>query len=194
MCNYIMVKLTANDIKKAKEFAALRSKDSKLYEKRGGFKLSDIITGALAEIACHKLIRKHEPELSKPDFTIYDKSQKTYKADLYTETRSFHIKGQTLQSAETYGASWLMQRRDPILNDPENGHYLVPCVVDEENKVVYVYGCVPMRTMTTEGLIGECVVPMFRTNKVCIYLSEITKKLSPNRRWSILYKGFANIN
>lgn len=189
--NNILMKITAADIKKAKEFAAKRAKDSRLYEARGGFKVEDIVNGALAEIAVYKLIRSVDPDVSAPDFNIYGKSEKTFKADLSTETRCFHVKGQSINSAETYGASWLMQRKDPMLKEPENGHYLVPCVVDIDNKCVWVYACVPIRTLISENLLGECVVPQFRTNKVCIYLSEITRKLTPTRRWSILYKDIS---
>lgn len=190
--NHIMVKITKKDLEKAYNFAKARSKDVKLYQNRGSFKLSDITTGALAEIACYKLLKRNGFEVSKPDFEIYDKSRKSYKADLEGNNRQYHVKGQMLKSAETYGCSWLMQRHDPIINNPERGHYLMPCVVDEEKMVVYIYGCVPLLSLVNEDCIGECTVPSFRRTKVAIYLQDVTMLLTPSRRWSVLYKGLKN--
>lgn len=190
--NVIMVKLTLADIRKAGEFAKLRAKDVELYKKRGGFKVEDIINGALGELAVNKLLKDAFPDITDPDFNIYDKSQKSYKADMQSGNKHFHVKSQSILSAETYGASWLMQRHDPTLKNPEHNHYMVPTVVDVKNKVVWVYGVIPMKTLVSEGLVGECVVPMFRQTKVCIYLETITGSLTPSRRWSGLYKDLTD--
>lgn len=185
--NTIMVKLTLAEIRKAGEFAKLRAKDVDLYKKRGGFKVEDIINGALGEIAVNKLLKDVFPDITDPDFNIYDKSKKSYKADMQSGFKHFHVKSQSIKSAETYGASWLMQRHDPTLQKPEHNHYIVPTVVDVQNKVVWVYGCIPMKTLVSENLVGECVVPIFRQTKVCIYLETLTSNLTPSRRWSGLY-------
>lgn len=185
--NYKTVKITNKDLEIAYEFADARSKDIKLYQKRGSFKLSDITTGALAELAVYKVLKKAGFNVCKPDFEIYDKSKKSFKADMTDGKRHFHVKGQQRHSAEIYGCSWLMQRTDPIINRPEKGHYMIPCVVDEENMEVFIYGCIPLISLVNENCVGECTVPSFRRTKVALYLHDIATNLTTSRRWGILH-------
>jgi hypothetical protein len=186
--NYIMVKLTKRDIEKIEKFADLRCKDSDLYKKRGSFKRSDITTGAAAEIGVHKFLRKSGFKVSAPDFNIYDAPKKSYDADLMDGTRYFHVKGQSRKSAEQYGASWLLQKSDPMFKDAKYGHYMITCVVDYEKKSVYIYACVPVRTLVREKVFGKLKIDYLNKTKVALYLKDLTRKLTTNRRWSILYE------
>ena len=82
----------------------------------------------------------------------------------------------------------LFPSHDHIITDPERGHYLMPCVVDENKKTVHIYGCIPMLSLINEDCLGECKVPMLKRTKVAIYLEDITQALTPSRRWSVLYQ------
>jgi hypothetical protein len=185
--NYLMVKLTKRDIQKIEAFADLREADINLYKRRGNFKREDITIGAAAEIGCYKMLRDFGFKVSYPDFEIYDKGRKSFEADLMDSNRFFHIKGQSRLSAERYGASWLLQKQDPMIKVPQKGHYIIPCIVDYEKKSVYIYACVPLLTLVGEDLFGHLKIEYLNKTKVAIYLRDLTRGLTTNRRWSILY-------
>jgi hypothetical protein len=181
--------LNKTDQKKAKKFADERvQQNMALYEKRGGFKKEDIVSGAMAELAVYRVLKAHGAPVSKPDFTIYETRQKSYDADLTDGKHHFHVKGQTLESKRRYGASWIMQRKDPIINKPELLHYLVPCTVCVDTGRVEIYGIMSIRSLVNQGCIGECKVEWFRKTKVALYLDHIEGILTPKARWGFLQK------
>lgn len=177
---------TKADQKKARAFAKERTKDNALYQKRGGFKEEDIISGALAECAVYKLLKSNGVDVAKPDFTIHSKGKKSYDADLSDGLHHFHVKGQTLESKKRYGASWIMQRTDPIINKPERLHYLVPCTVDIETGRVEIYGIMSILSLVQNKCIGECKLEWFRKYKVALYLDHIEGILSKAARWGTI--------
>ena len=152
-----IIYLDKRHLKIAEQFANERcGEPNTLYKIRGGFKRTDIITGALGEMGVYKFAKYNcGLAVSKPDFTIHDVKSKSYAADLSTGCGKFyHVKAQNLASQQAYGASWLMQRKDRILNDPEPFHYIVPTLVDIENLSVTVYGAMPVDKIVEYGLIG----------------------------------------
>ena len=181
--------LTKADLNKANKFADERTKDNVLYEKRGGFKKVDIVSGALAEIAVYKLLKSRDVAVKKPDFTIHSKGKKSYDADLTDGYYHFHVKGQTLDSKRRYGASWIMQRKDPILNDPKKLNYLVPCTVDTVTGRVEIYGVMSISTLVDNACIQECKLEWFRKTKVALYLNHIEGVLSDKSIWGFFKRA-----
>lgn len=179
--------LNKTDIQKCKDFANKRTQTD-LYEKRGGFKKIDIISGAMAEMAVYKLLKFREVAVKKPDFTIHEKKDKSFDADLSDGLHKFHVKGQNLISKKRYGASWIMQRYDPILKKPERMNYLVPCTVDTETGRVEIYGVYSIMSLVDNGCIGECKVPQFRNTKVALYLDQLRDTLSKRATWGFFDK------
>ena len=179
--------LNKTDQKTARRFATKRVEQNlALYEKRGGFKKEDIVSGAMAELAVHQLLKSKKVNVGKPDFTIHTTRQKSYDADLTDGKHKFHVKGQTLESKSRYGASWIMQRTDPIINKPEKLHYLVPCTVDVKTGRVEIYGVMSITSLVEQGCIGECKLEWFRKTKVALYLDHIEGILSSLARWGAL--------
>ena len=173
--------------REAKQFATKRGEQNlALYEKRGGFKKEDLISGAMAELAVFRLLKDAGIKVGKPDFTIHATRTKSYDADLTDGVHKFHVKGQTLESKERYGASWIMQRTDPIINKPERMHYLVPCTVDIYTGRVEIYGILSIMSLVDQGCIGECKLEWFRKTKVALYLDHIEGVLSKRARWSAI--------
>ena len=187
------VYLSKSAIKKCNQFADERTKDSALYEKRGGFKKIDIVSGAMAESAVYKLLKSRGIAVSKPDFTIHTTRRKSYDADLSDGIHNFHVKGQTLESKQRYGASWIMQRKDPIINDPKKMHYLVPCTVDTENGRVEIYGVMSINTLIDNACIQECKLEWFRKTKVALYLNHIEDVLTNKSLWGFFPKAIARM-
>jgi hypothetical protein len=165
------IRIFNHEMKKIKDFAEARAEGSKLYEKRGGFKIEDIIVGAMAELAVYKMLKDAGFKINKPDFTVYDKSKKSYDGDLSDGTRHFHVKGQSRESAKRYGDSWLMQKYDPLIRNPDKvrNNYLVPCSVSMKKNEVVIKGIYTFSTLHRLGLFMDCKVPWFNKTKCAIY-------------------------
>jgi hypothetical protein len=180
------INITDNERETADGFAHARMESSSLYQKRGGFKAEDIVSGALGEIAVYKVLKKAGYELRKPDFDIYDTRGKSYDADLRIKNKHFHVKSQTKESAEKYGRSWLCQRRDPLFAKGGYNHYLVTTVVDLDKNEVEVLGFFPMYSVLKKDLVGECKLEWFRKTKVAIYFKDLDENISKAQRWRIV--------
>jgi hypothetical protein len=186
--NIETVFLTNADMKRAKKFAKERCQNIGLYQKRGGFKEIDIISGAMAEIAVYKLLKEREVPVGKPDFTIHSNGRKSYDADLSDGLHNFHVKGQTIQSKQKYGASWIMQRKDPIVNSPQKLHYLVPCVVDTSTGRVEIFGIMSILSLKQHACFSECKLEWFRKTKIALYLDHIEGIMTKKARWGFFQK------
>jgi len=186
--------LNKSDMKRARKFAKARVEDNvELYRKRGGFKEVDIIAGAMGEIAVYKLLKAQGFPVGKPDFSIHEVRKKSFDPDLTDGLHHFHVKSQTLESKSMYGASWIMQRTDPIINNPQRLHYMVPSTVDIDTGRVEIYGIMSLLSLVQNGCIGECKNEWFRKTKIAIYLDHIEGILSSKARWGFLSSGLKRL-
>ena len=128
------------------EAYAIRHYESskELYNFRGQKNLlSDILRGKIAEFnAYYQLIAKGYI-LDKPGLEIRVSSA-CYDADLivigknktiYDKPRHVHVKSVSKLTNERYGASFLIEKNDPIVHKPKPNHYY--CVLLEESFLVY---------------------------------------------------------
>lgn len=184
------ITLTHWDRKRAEKFADLRCcpDQTSLYRKRGGFKREDIVVGALGEIGVAKYLQALGFAVGEPDFEIYEKNKKSFDCDLTDGNRLFHVKSQSRASAKKYGKSWLLQRRDPLINNPTNKDYIVPCVVDLDTNTVNIWGVISFKALVKNGCIGECAVHQLRHSKVALYLSSMAD-LSYGVRWGVINRS-----
>jgi hypothetical protein len=182
-----IIRLEDKHLDLANEFAEARTGGGvDLYKKRGGFKKVDIVTGALGEMAVFKLLKSVGYDTNKPDFTIHDTSKKSYSADLVSsEGLKFHVKSQNLESATRYEPSYLLQRTDPIIKNPDKNDFLVPVIVNLDTLEVEIYGTIPMEEIVKQELLGECKVEWLRKTKVAIYLKDL-KSINSKKRWKCL--------
>ena len=91
------------------------------------------LRGKLAEWCCYYSMQKAGYILKdKPDMMIYSENNKSYDADLictgkdkelYDQERHIHVKSISLDSYQKYGASFLIQKNDDIVNNPKPNHY-----------------------------------------------------------------------
>ena len=183
------ISITDKERQVCNDFAEKRSESSGLYQKRGGFKEEDIISGAMGEIAVYKVLKKNGHILRKPDFEIYNVRGKSYEADLKSGSKHFHVKSQTTKSAEQYGKSWLCQRKDPLFSNSGYNHYLVTTVVDLDKNEVEILGFFPMFSVIKKNLIGECKVPFFRETKVALYHEQLSEGITEYQRWRVINEG-----
>lgn len=174
------IKISKYIMGKVEDFACKRIEGSKnLYAYRGERNVTkmeeDIITGTLGEYAVYQLIRKQGLQCTKPDLKIYAKKRKSFAQDLMAENFKVHVKSQSLASEIKYGKSFLFQRSDKLVSDPDGNEFMAFTNVDLESREVEVLGFVNAKMMLELNLLGECKVPFYRKTKVAIYLEEFEK-------------------
>lgn len=165
------------------EFAEKQLETSKdLYAYRGEARLDkmadDIIIGKMAEIAVMKHLKELGYECGKPDFSIYERSKKSYDADLVTACGyNVHVKSQGMVSFKRYGASWLLQKNDRITKEPGKKDFMAMVLVDG-NDCELLGTC---KIMDIVPHLGEPRVPSYRHTKKALYLEQL-KENSVNLR------------
>jgi hypothetical protein len=182
----MIIKLSKAEMRQIKEFAHRRMNNVSVYRKRGGFKYMDIVIGAMAEFGAQAFLIDLGIIVSEPDLKIYRNKDKSFNADLVSEDKFFHIKGQDSSRASTYCDSWLVQKTDPIIVNPKNNHYFMFCTVDVVEESVHIRACVPARTLVSKELLGEPVLPFLQETKHAIYLEDLEDNLNINQLWSAL--------
>jgi len=165
---------------KCTRFADEQLETSKhLYAYRGESRIDkireDIIVGKLGECAAYQYLDYLGFKVSRPDFKIYKGRRKSFDADFSCENGLFHVKSQSEVSRKRYGASWLVQRKDPMLQNPEENEYFLFITVS--GRECEILGLVPVADIVDNGLLEECRVPSYRHTKYALYFENIEKKL-----------------
>ena len=170
-----MMKMKIKVPKDAEEFIENRKKDLEGYTaSRGKAKDEDLYVGVYAELAVFDYLLSQDLYVTSPDFKMHKK--KSHAADLVAEDSSgvryhVHVKGQSKQSLEKYGHSWLFQRNDPLFTGNKckgEINFVVCCSVDVENKEVEVMLDAPFEDLK----FGECKLVWFQKTKVALYLKD----------------------
>jgi len=196
----ITIDLKTSDIKKAQEFAEARAELSlNHYKRRGQGSLDkikyDITIGALGEIAAHRLLKELGIKADKPDFNVYDTRNKSYDADLQdNQGNRYHCKSQSIESKEQYGASYILQyggngtgHTDKLFRSRTNRDFLIPCLVNIDEKEVTIYGVIKIDTIFKKDLIKMPRVKWLEYSKRAIYLEDLYT-LTYYERWGRLKK------
>ena len=195
----IKIKITKKDVQKAKDFAEKRLEKSRAhYMKRKQFNsekvMTDIMVGALGEIAVYKLLKNNYGiKVSFPDLNVYEKAKKTFDADLKDKQgRMFHVKSQSVTSSERYGRSYILQyggngrgHTDKLFRNRSDNDYLVPTEVDTENMSVTIFGCYKIKTIFEKDMIKLPKLDYFKDIKRAIYLEDL-ETLNYYERWGRL--------
>lgn len=166
------IKISAYRIKKAREFARLRMKNSSsLYKYRGETNVDkmfeDIVVGVLGEWGAYEFLLLNGIQSSKPDLNLYEAKKKSFSADLRCSRNAYHVKSQSAESAKKYGHSWLLQVTDRIVKNPAgNDYFILTCVTGNEVEILGLFKCSDIK-------YGECRVPRYRHSKVALYLNDV---------------------
>jgi hypothetical protein len=148
-------------------------------EKNKAKMFDDILIGTLGEWAAYKFLKDLDIKVSKPDMKIYEKRRKSFDADLTNDKFKFHVKSQSVVSRKRYGSSWLLQRSDKVVSDPQDGEYFILTCV--EGKEVEILACIFIRDIVNNQLWGECKVPRYRHSKVALYLDDLNDNIQTRR-------------
>ena len=162
---------------KCRKFADAQLETSKdCYFYRGENRLSkmreDIIIGKLGEVAAYKYLQKRGYKPNKPDFSIYERRNKSFDADLTTEEGfQVHVKSQGYDSLMRYGASWLLQKSDKITTKPTDLDFIL--MVNIKQNVADIMGVVSVQDLVENGLFEEPKVHRYARTKRAIYFDSI---------------------
>lgn len=172
----MLIKLADKEIERCRQFAKDQVGTSQgTYAERGQFFKEvierQIAEGKIAEVAAYKFLRKKKFDISKPDFNIYRGRQKSYAADLTDGATNWHCKTQSKASAETHGTSWLFQKTDPIVINPQANDFLILTTV--AGNLVEVAGIIAATTIKEEKLYSKPNLERLQDTKTCIYLTDI---------------------
>lgn len=174
----MIIKIPKRIYIKCKKFSENRLSSSKsTYSYRGESReckmLDDVRIGCIGEWAVSIYLTDMGFECSEPDMNIYEKNKKSFDADLYVDDIHIHVKSQGIESAKRYGNSWLFQRSDSLVSNPDDNEIIAFTNVDLENRTVEILGFCWARDMK----YGECKVWSYRHTKLAVYLPEIRDRL-----------------
>lgn len=166
------------------EFARLVVDTNKVeYARRGQTNqktiMNQIQRGKMAEFAVHShLTNMGTPPNSMVDLNIYPAADKSFDGDLLLGGYSLHIKTQSYKRKRKYGASWVFQRWDPLLNEPDQRDIVVPTQISIPTSFVEIVGYFAATDLI--GYYGEPVVPHLRRTKAVLYFSDIQRMIHDN--------------
>lgn len=106
------------------------------YSRRGQTKkdkiIKDITQGKLAEFATmYYLLEEGHTKVSIPDLNLHRK--KSFSPDLTTSCYNIHVKSQSLESFQKYGKSFLFQKKDPLVYNPNPKDRIVTVLCKDIN-------------------------------------------------------------
>jgi hypothetical protein len=135
----------------------------------------DLLIGAMGECGTYLTLNSCGI-CTPPSFTILDKKQKDYSADLQFGEYLLHVKSQGEESCRKYGDSWILQYgkgRDPIFKSTNENEYLVLTRVDEKRGIISIKAIMSVPYLTSGNLIGEPKVKWLIGEKKAIYLKDL---------------------
>ena len=128
----------------------------------------DIAFGKMAEFAIYFIfLEKGIKDISIPDISIYNYKNKSFEGDLKCKDYVFHIKTQTLESAIKFGESWMFQKKDPIVKNPQKNDYFIGTQINDNTFEVKVLLSKPVLQLKfNEPKLQKLI------SKTCIYLKD----------------------
>lgn len=146
------------------------------YESRGqeNFYLikEQISQGKLAEFALAYFFDVLGIPCSPPDCRIYSTRNKSFDSDLVLDNATrLHVKSITKQSAERFGLSWIFQKEDPLVMEPEPMDWVALTTIVSPTTVKY-YGSIAAENIE----YAELKKAILRKTKCAIYFDSLDKE------------------
>lgn len=184
--------LTPEIISKCEQFAqASAPTNMSALNRRGQSNPAAIVrqikTGKSGEVCVHEMIAKDHPNLSAPDFNIYEKKNKSWSPDLQDAVDGFRlgVKSQEMESALQYYESWVFQFNDGkkfdcdteiFGKDIDPNHYVTFVLVNTPKKVAQIRAIVKVQWLHDKKLFQPMALQKFNTtnNKLAVYYDHPT--------------------
>src|SRR5713101_8322115 len=181
--------ITPEMLEKCQQFATDSiGTNAKKYARRNQFDTDkikqDITTGKLAELGVWQKVSELLPDLSEPDFAIYQKKDKNWSADLQSPSGiRVGVKSQVIQSEINYGRSWVFQCRMGASYDIDTGifgnadpnHYVCFVSLNVPKKIGELRAIVKVNWLHQKKLFKAMKLAKLQNNKVAVYWEDLEK-------------------
>lgn len=168
------------------------------YARRQQFNINkiqdDIRNGKLGELAVWQKLVNTYPNLSQPDFNIYDKKQKSWDPDLKDADSALRVgvKSQDIKSAINYGDSWVFQFGNGkkydcdtgIFGEAEDNHFVSFVSLNVPKRIGEIRGIVKVKWLHDNNLFKSMKLAKLQGNKVAVYLDDLNQL--QNQLWQLV--------
>lgn len=174
----IMIKFSTEEINTCDTFA--KNVDTSFYKNRNqndnSKRILDTKVGKLGEVATYHFLKEKYPDISYPDFTIFDKSQKSWDYDLKSSELNFHVKCQEFEQANRFGESWMFQLNDKhVFENYKNNDYVAFVLINMVTKSAEIKSIKLIKNLHENKLFSETKLTKFKGIKVCVYYQNLKK-------------------
>ena len=141
--------------------------------------ISQIAQGKYAELLVQSVLTEEGYDIiNEVDFAIYHTKDKSFDCDIRafkekseSNVWDFHVKSISKKSADRYGASWLFQKRDPLLTTPKSNDKVVFVLLDEQNISYKEIVCIDAREL--HRYLKSPKKESLRGNKYAVYMEDL---------------------
>jgi hypothetical protein len=166
------------------------------FEKRGQRASTNIIeqcqTSKVVEEANYDKLVSYLPNLSKPDWNIYEDKDKNWDPDLADKSTDpvtkIGIKSQRVEVGDRLGISWIFEFRAGKNYDVDRGvfgeeakkpgHFICFNSIDMMGKRGELQAIIAVSTLHALNLFEAVKIESLQNNKVAVYLESLKKKVS----------------
>ena len=163
---------------------ARRGQDPSKYYRQ----VIQLTNGKLGEELAYAAYASYYPKLSKPDYQIYSKKDKSWEPDLMDLDSGIRIavKTKDQRDANEWGASWIFEKTDKkIFQNIDPNHYVCMVIIDQINKKGEVKACVKLQWLHDNNLFTQPDRDYLGT-KLTVRLENMEKVISnPNDLWQL---------
>lgn len=145
----------------------------------------DIRVGKIGEVAVYNFLSEKYPDITYPDFNIYDKKDKSWDADLKIPNTniSVAVKSQDAESSIAYGDSWVFQFNmgksydcdSAIFKEEDDDHYVSFVSLNTPKKTGEIRAIVKVSWLHKKNMFKPMKLKHLQGNKVAVYLEDLQK-------------------
>jgi hypothetical protein len=147
--------------------------------------IQDIRVGKIGEEIVYNHLISKIPNLSKPDYNIYDKFNKSWDSDLKDGDSSIKIgvKSQNIFSANLYGVSWVFQFNNnknfdcdkEVFKEESDNNFIAFVSLNIPKRNAEVRGIVKTQFLHDNKLFKDMKKEQLKGNKVAVYWEDLEK-------------------
>ena len=122
----------------------------------------------------YNILKPLLPDLTEPDYNIYDKYNKSWDPDLKANNIKLAIKSQDYESALRYTHSWIFQKTDKEIFQNKDDNKYVAFV--SENVALYegsIVAIVKVNWLHENNLFKPMKREVLQSNKLAVYLNDL---------------------
>jgi len=146
--------------------------------------IEDIRNGKIAEEVVWSTLSKIYPNLSQPDFNIYDKKNKNWNPDLRDQSipLKLAVKSQEIKSEIAYGRSWVFQYGNGkfdcdtgVFGTIDDTHYVSFVSLNIPKRTAEIHAIVRIKWLHENKLFKPMKMKNLQNNKLAVYYEDLIK-------------------